>query len=318
MSTGISQSSGTNHVQDASHVLPARVNVYSLRNPADIELAAREIASGKIAAFYGGLYGIVKGVRPWGDHEDAETYWRVKTGRARYSKVPLLIKPQDAIRLIDFRLVHPEYRHLERRENFNMLFNSHGAPLHVIAPLREPLPFMRSAFKTDSQDLASQAQDDPTRSDRLTEYTTASFFWMDDPAWDSFATLASLYSKPRMFFGVSSFNNHGEQPPYTYEELLRDVSARGECKFDLVINDEMYEESGAFSSHTQIRLPTHHETPELVMVRRGALSADWFSSATGYPVHELESATTASRSPGISDAKLESDLRKFVSLRRAL
>ena len=60
------------------------VPVYSVRNPGDHELAARALAAGKVAAFYVGLYGIGKAVRPaWTWHDDAETYWRIKEGRPR-------------------------------------------------------------------------------------------------------------------------------------------------------------------------------------------------------------------------------------------
>jgi len=288
------------------------IPVYSLRNPSHHEPAARDLAAGATAAFYGGLYGIVRAVRPaWDEHEDAETYWRAKPGRPRWSKVPLFMKPQDALRLIDFRLVHPDYRHLERRELFVRLYESHGAPIHVIAPLKEPLRFLHPAFKTNREDLARQAQGDVMAWDRVVAHTTACFFWMADPMWESLATLANLYSGPRVFYGVSSFNEHGKHPPYTFVELLAQVEAGGACQFELVINDDLYEKTGAFSSHTQVRLPMVGEAPELIVVRRGSVGPEWLAASTGYPVRVLDSAGVASRRPGLTDADLQAGLERL-------
>ncbi|MCL4396077.1 MAG: hypothetical protein M1482_14965 [Chloroflexi bacterium] len=312
--------SGTeiSHTGDAAQDSSRRlVPVYSLRNPGDRELAARLLATGKTAAFYGGLYGIVKRVQPeWeAGPGGADTYWQVKAGRPRWSKVPLLIQPKDALRLIDFRLVHPQFQHLRKREHFERLYASHGAPLHVIAPLKEPLPFLHSAFKTSNADLREQAVDKVLTSDRLLPCTTAAFFWMTDPAWEQLAHLLGLYSKRRVFYGVSSFNEHGEQPQYTFDELSRVLERPGAPCVDLVINDEPYENTGAFSSHTQVRLPLSHEAPELIVFRRGAIGPEWLATSTGYPVRVLESASIASRSPGLTDDDLQCRLERFREAR---
>jgi len=122
---------------------------------------------------------------------DADVYWRIKVGRPEWAKVPLLIKPHAALYLIDFSLVHPAYRHLRHREAFARLWEAPGAPLHVIAPLKQPLRFLHPAFQTSGEDLRRQAADAQTTG-RLIGVSTASFFWMADRAWDAFATLLGL------------------------------------------------------------------------------------------------------------------------------
>ncbi|MHB8574832.1 MAG: hypothetical protein ACYDCQ_05815 [Dehalococcoidia bacterium] len=216
----------------------------------------------------------------------------------------MLARPRDALRFIDFTLVHPDFRRLARRETFEWLWASHGGPLHVIAPLKQPLRFLHPAFVTDADDLRQQVSAQCETADRVVSCATASFFWMPDSVWERLATLIALYSPPRTCIGVSSFNDHGEQPPYTYAGLIDDVARRGDVLFDAVLNDERYERMGAFSSHTQVRLPLVGESPELVVVRRGSVSHSWLATASGYPVRVLDSAGVASRYPGLTDEEL--------------
>ncbi|HLZ68894.1 MAG TPA: hypothetical protein VKV26_03190 [Dehalococcoidia bacterium] len=294
------------------------VPVYSLRNPQHHEPIGRALATGQTAAFYVGLYGIVKAVRAaWVAHDAAETYWRIKAGRPRYAKVPLLAKPQQALRLIDFVPVHPAFRHLARRDRFERLWTSHGAPLHVIAPLRQPLRFLDPAFVTSPADLDAYRRDDARAVDRAVAAPTASFFWMADPTWEDLATFTQLFSTARAFYGASSFNEHGQPPPYTFAQLASYVEGTEGNQFDLVINDELYERTGAFSSHTQVRLPLVDEPAELVVVRRGAVSPEWLADSTGYPVRVLGSAGVASRSPGLTDAELRAGLERLRAWRSA-
>ena len=295
---------------------PASVPVYSIRNPDHHEAIARALARGRTAAFYVGLFGIGQAIRPaWLGHDDAETYWRVKVGRPRWAKVPLFSKPSHALRLIDFGLVHPAFRHLARREAFERLWTGHGAPLHVIAPVRQPLRFLDPAVVTFHEDLVQHVTDDVDPRERVIAPATACFFWIADPMWDTVVTLAGLYSPPRVCFGASSLNDHGEQPPYTMAELRTFIDGRSTLPFDLVITDELYERSGAFSSHTQVRLPLVGEPAELIVVRRGCVSAEWLAESTGYPVRVMASAAIASRQAGLTDRELRARLEQFRAWR---
>lgn len=293
------------------------VPVYALRNPAHHDAIARALAQGKAAAFYVGLFGIGQAIRPaWLGHDDAETYWRIKAGRPRWAKVPMFCQPRRALACIDFRLVHPRFRCLAQREHFERLWSSHGVPLHVIAPVRQPLRFLDPALVTTAADLARQPSDRDGRTTAGAPPATACFFWVADPLWEHIVTLATLYGPARLVFGASSLNDHGEPPSYTLTELQQFVDQRGTAPFELVVTDALYERAGAFSSHTQVRLPFVNEPPELIVVRRGCMDAAWLAEATGYPVRVLPGATLASRQDGLTDADLRARLEQFTAQRR--
>lgn len=294
------------------------VPVYSLRIPHHHEAIARALAAGQPAAFYVGLFGLGQALRPaWLGHADAETYWRVKTGRPRWAKVPLFCQPHRALRLLDFRLVHPAFRHLARREHFERLWSSHGVPLHVIAPVRQPLRFLDPALVTSAADLRHQATGLAAPASQPLPPATVCCFWVADPLWEAVVSLATLYSPARVCFGASSLNDHGEAPPYTLADLHAFLTRRAPLPVALVITDELYERAGAFSSHTQVRLPFVDEPPALVVVRRGCLGADWLAEATGYPVRVLPQAGLASRHEGLSDATLRRRLEQLGAWRQA-
>ena len=290
----------------------AGLPVYSLREPRERDAAARELAAGRTGLFYLGLYTVVKTLRPpWVGDGGGEVFWRVKPERPRWSKLPMVIRPRDSIRLVDFSLVHPAFQRLRERPAWDQLWTAHGAPLHIIAPLRQPLWFVHPAFQTTPADLRAQAGTDPAAADRALPCTTASLFWMEDPAWHDFALRVGLYSPPRTFFGGTSFNAHGEHPPYTLAELAEFVQARGRLEAELVISDPVFEAAGVFSSHTMVRLPVRDEPPELVMTRRGSLGPEFLEEVTGHRVRVLDSVASASHQPGLSQEELERRLREF-------
>jgi hypothetical protein len=295
-----------------------RVPVYSLRDPRHRGAIVRALAAGQAAAFYLGLFTIIKALRPLEEGGDTgDLFWQVKPDRPRWSKLPLIIRPEDALPLIDFDLVHPDLWRLSLRDHFAGLWGSHGAPLHIIAPLRRPLPDLHPAFQTLPEDLREQAAAEAGAADRLLPCATASFFWMPDPAWDDLVDLLYRFSPPRTFLGGTSFNDHAQHPPYTYDELVAHVCRRGTFDVDLVITDELFEQAGVFSSHTMVRLPLVGESPELVVVRHGSITPERLAAGTGYPVRVLGSVKAASRRPGLSDEELEARLRRFHVWRTA-
>jgi hypothetical protein len=296
----------------------AKAPVYSIRDASERAQAARELASGKPALFYLGLYTLVKVLRPpWREGSGAEVFWQSKPDRPRWSKLPLLIRPQDSLRLVDFARVHPQFARFAAREHWESLWQVHGAPLHVIAPLREPLPFLHEAFRTTPQDLTEQARSNPLAADRALPCSTASLFWMEDTDWHDLALRVALHSPPRSFLGGTSFNDHGEHPPYTLEELRAYLARRDDIPFELIITDPWFESAGIHSSHTMVRLPLADESPELVMTRRGSVSPGFLQSVTGYHVRSLASTASASSQPGLSEAELERRLAAFSAERSA-
>lgn len=265
--------------------------VYSIRNFAHHREIARALASGNKAVMFGmGLWGIVKAVedprtqrRLPARRGESKVFWDVKVGRLRQSKIPVMVPPEAMDRLIDFGKLHPQYRHLRSRSARERLW-AHGAPFHGIFPLRGRT-HIDDAFVTYPDELPD---------DRRVPYPTVSIFWMEDPAWRNLALLASRMTS-RALLGVSSLNTHGEEPPFTYDELTALMTRKAEWDFDILVRDEATEPVNLKSSHTQIRFPLHFEEPECVVLRIGSFSPEAFAEMTGFPVRVHEHATVASR-----------------------
>ena len=296
---------------DGTRAIP----VYSIRDRAHVEAIAQAMSERRMAAFYGGLYGVIKGIRrPADDHpDDAEVYWQIKPDRPRSSKLPMFIRPADAMPLVDFEALHPEFRHLSDRARFEALWASHGGPVHFIVPLRDQLPELHPAFQTSTEGILRAAKGEA--GSRAPARVTASLMWMADAAWEGLAARLDALSDEPTYYGVSSFNDHGEHPPYTYAELVAFLDRKSDLPVDLIVNDEIFEASGAFSSHTQVRLPLVGEAAELILVRRGGMSPAWLTECTGYPVRSLEDAPQATRPEGLEDTDLQRRLELFRSLR---
>jgi hypothetical protein len=280
------------------------VPVFDVREPANRVVIARLLASGRPAAFYMGLFTIMRVVGPpWRDVAGAEMFWTVKRDRPSWSKLPIFVRPSRALRLADFTGVHPEFCDLRIRERFERLW-AHQAPLHVVTPLRRPHRFLPSATVTTPDDLVEASNVDRAARDRWLAWSTASMFWMADPAWEDLAVRLEVACRPRSWMVGSSFNDHGSPPPFTLNELTSHCAARHDLPFDLVITDRLLEECGGFSSHSLVRLPMRDEPPALVMLRWGSVSPTWLTQATGYDVRVLDSTTQASRPAGLTDHHL--------------
>jgi hypothetical protein len=289
----------------------ASVPVLSLRRADERAEAARLLAAGATAAFYLGLFTIVRLVRPpWREARPA-AFATVKPARPPWSKLPMVAAPRHSVRLVDAATVHPAFRHLVRREAWEGVWSSVGAPLHVIAPVRRPARFLPPSIVTDPADLEAQAV-----GDRLLPVATAAFFWFDDPCWRDLADTVARRAPRRSFLAGTSFNASGEQPPYTLEELDAALAARADLPVDVVVHDEVIEAAGVFGSHTMVRLPLGHEPPALVVTRDGSVGAEWITEATGFAVLRLGSTATASRRDGFDAAAIERNARALAGSSR--
>lgn len=306
---------GRRHIELDAACGARRAPVYTLRDPADRRLIARELAAGRSAAFYLGLFTIVKLLRPpWAEGAGGELFWQVKPERPRWSKLPMVTEPRHAIRFVDFSAVHPDLARLARREEWERLW-AHGLPLHVIAPLRGPLRFLHEAFRTTPHDLQGHAAAVATAADRYIPAETASFFWLSDPDWNALARDVARCAPARSYLAGTSFNRHGQHPPYTLDELQEHVRDRGDLEFDLVVHDELIEQAGLHSSHTMVRLPLAGQPPELLMTRLGSVSAGRLERELGLPVRVLDSVAEASRQPGLTQADVEARIAVLHGLR---
>lgn len=286
--------------------------VLSLRDAGDRAVIAERLAAGQPAAFYLGLFTVVKLLRPPWREGDSQMFWRVKPARPGWSKLPMLALPRHSVRLLDPTRLHPDVRHLARREAWEGIWRSVGAPLHVIAPVRRPLRWLHPAVATSPQDLAASAADRPEARDRVLDATTAACFWFDDPDWNDLAERVARRAPRGCVLGGTSFNEHGAHPPYTLAELVADLAERPDVPVSLVVTDERMEGAGVFSSHTMVRLPLVGEEPALVLAREGSVGEGWLTDALGLPVRRLASTATAARRPGTSAEEIERRARTLA------
>jgi len=282
--------------------------VFDIRDPRHEPEIVRRLVRGEPAAFYMGLFTIMQLVGP--PHRGggrAELFWQVKRNRPDWSKLPVFIRPRDALRLIDWAPVHPAFR-FRRRERFEALW-AHGAPMHVIAPLRDGLRTVNPSLITTADEAAAAAPD------RRVARRTAAMFWMQDPAWARLADALVRGAPRRRYLVGSSFNDHGEHPPYTLDELFAHTARRGDLPYGFVIDDPLLARCGGFSSHSLVRLPLLDETPELVMLRRGTVSPGWLTESTGLAVRTLASTTVASRRQDTTDTSLRTAFEELARRR---
>jgi len=254
--------------------LEKKIPIYSIRDLAHHKLIAQAVADEVPMVVYGGVWAVFKGVKR--RSEGAGFFKVAKPGRPPESKVPMVCRPEDTQSFIDWSHVHPDFRHLRRRENFTKLWATHGAPLHLVAPIRSSLSSLPEEFKTSPEEFNARYPDAQAIS-----CATAAFYWREDPYWRHFATLTSRYTHTQTYLGVSSFNPHGEEPPYTFGELVEQVKI-GRIPFELIVCDHIYENSRAFGSHTQMRLPLVGEEPKFSVLRLGSFSPQGFGKATGF------------------------------------
>jgi hypothetical protein len=284
--------------------------VYDIRDRSCTDEIARRLATGEPAAFYMGMFTIMQAVGPPNRQAaTGELFWQVKRERPIWSKLPVFLRPRDALRLIDFGAVHPEFRHrLRTREAFTRLW-SHGAPMHVVAPLRDGLRTVNSVLVATPDEAAAAS------ADRRTEQRTAAMFWMQDAAWAALADALARRCPPRRFLVGSSFNDHGEHPPYTLAELFAATAKRSDLAYGFVIHDPLLESCAGHSSHSLVRLPQIADEPVLHMLRQGSVSPSWLHETTGFAVEKLASATMAVRRTGISDGDLRSAFEQLAAAR---
>lgn len=270
-----------------------KIPIFDLRNLDDHEAIASSIAIGARVAFFGGVWGVFKGV----EHTKKEElfFHIIKTGRPKEAKIAMLTQPKVAVDMIDWSKVHPQFRNLQDPQEFDRLWSSHGSFLHIIGPVSPELYDLPGVFITTPEDFKARY---PNL--KPIKHSTACFVWHDDPYLENVVKRTEELSPKKIHIGVSTLNTHGQEPPYAYEELIGYLSdGRIDPRaIDLVVRDKIYEDYEAFGSHTQIRVPLDSEEPVLKVVRIGSLSPDGFRNSTGYDLEVIPDAKDVRRFPG--------------------
>lgn len=261
-----------------------QIPIFDIRNKGEQEKIAEAFANYKKIAMFGGVWGIFKAV-PEGAREE-NYFHRVKKGRPKEAKVAMLISPENSHGLIDWDRVHPNLQILKSKSEYKQLWNSHGAFLHIIAPVNS-YKAIPDVFQTTPEDYGKRYPGNDINTN------TACFIWKDDPYLDNVSRIAKGMYKTKSYIGVSTLNAHGKEPPLTYSGLAEQM-LNGEIdlnEIDVIVRDSIYEQrTDALGSHTQIRLPLANETPVLKVVRLGSYSPAGFSQKTGHKTEVIPNA----------------------------
>ncbi len=291
--------------------LSKTIPIYNFRILAHHEPAAQAIADGQRMAMYGGVWAGLEAQKR--NSPGGEFFWRVKItgaageiGRPQEAKPPVMMRPEDAVGRIDWRKHHPKIASLSDFWNFRKLWEEHGAYLHIIAAIRPSFYSFPQRFKTTAREFQARYPQFPAIG-----ADTFAIFWREDPFLRHFATLVARNSHIPMYTAVTTLNPHGEEPPYTFDELLADIRNR-RCRIEminLILTDPLYESCKTFGSHTQAILPFCGEDPTIKIVRIGSLSPEGLEKATGLRCEVLPGAKDVKKNPG---ENLDDSLREMM------
>lgn len=285
-----------------------QVEVFHCREDSQKEMIARRLAEGTPCVAFGvGLYGlsvVVDDPRRKKNPYAMDAFFVAKLGRNPHAKIPIFISPKDMYLVIDWDAMHPEFaKYLQVREQREKLWRE-GVAFHLVVPVPKDAHYIHDVLITTPEDLKYAKKPEEQMVDR----NTVSAFWWHDPDWEEIADKVKRYN-PFGIAGISSFNEHGQQPAYTFKEVIKFIYETGKCPFSMVVRDEIGEAIGVKSSHPQYRVPFKGEPAEWVVVRHGAISIDRWLAATDspFPARKLISATVAARA-----SSREEDLSDLV------
>lgn len=273
-----------------------QVRVYHCREDSQKEAIARGLAEGKPCVAFGvGLYGlsvVVDDPRRKKNPNTADAFFAAKSGRDPHAKIPIFMPPKDMYLVADRDVMHPEFaKYLGDREKREKLWES-GVAFHLVLPVPKNAHYVNEVLITTPDDLKYARKPE----EQMVNVNTVSAFWWHDPDWEEIADMVKKYN-PFGIAGISSFNEHGQQPAYTFDEVIKFIYETGKCPFDMVVRDEIGEPIGVKSSHPQYRVPLKGEKAEWIVVRHGAIDIDkWLKAVDSpFPARKLSTATVAVR-----------------------
>lgn len=245
------------------------IPVYNLRNDSHKEDIAKALISGKPGTAFGvGNYGYVVGI----DNPRRERhpnswmeFWNFKPERPKDAHIPILLPPKYWNSIVDFSKIHPDFKSLFTREKLNKLYKD-AVIFHIVAPTFDFAPHINHPALITNENGSK----------------SVSAFWWDDPDMEEIADIA-IRLDPNMLIGISSFNDHGENPAFSYEEVIGYILKKKRVPFEFIVRDPIGEEVQVRSSHPQFKVPEKGEKGIWKVVRRGSRSVKRFLTATGLP-----------------------------------
>ncbi|MBI2031905.1 MAG: hypothetical protein HYT08_04805 [Candidatus Levybacteria bacterium] len=237
------------------------ISVFNIRNNSHKPNIAKALVSGDpVCAFGIGNYGLAIGIedpRRGRTPHVWEGWWKFKPERPSDNKVPMLLPWKHWSRVIDKRKTHPKVRPLFEYENLQRLFRE-GIVFHVKAETFDIAPH-----------IDSRAFIQVENGKRM-----VSVLLWDDPDLYEVADLA-YRQDPQVIVGISSYNPHGENPAFTFEEVIDQIKKTGRIGFKYCVRDSLCE--GFVKSSMAIFVV---EGDHFYEQRRGSISAERFLAAT--------------------------------------
>lgn len=249
------------------------VPVYNCREDSHHERIATQMANHDAAVAFGvGLYGLgalIHDPRVTEFKESYKAFFRAKSGRLELDRIPLQTPPKYLLEHMDIAKVHPDFRRYfntrEAREDFWRI----AIAIHILGPVKENSPKIHEILITTSE--VWQKKQAPK--DQWRNYPTASFFWWDDPDWENIANIMER-KNPDSIMGISSFNEHREDPAWSFEDILKFIETKRIVPFQLVVTDPIGESVGVKSSFAQLQVPSLDDKPEWIIYRDGPNDID--------------------------------------------
>lgn len=249
-----------------------QVPVYNCRIDSHHEPIATHMANHEaVVAFGVGLYGlgaVVHDPRVPKHRDSYEAFFKAKSGRSELDRIPLQTPPKYLLEYMDITQVHPNFRRYfstrEAREDFWKI----AIAMHILGPIKKS-PRVHEIFET----TAEMWEKKQAPKDQWRDYSTASFFWWHDPDWEKIADIMER-KNPDSVMGISSFNEHREDPAWTFDDVIAFIKAKKIVPFQLVVRDPVGEAVGVKSSFTQLQVPSVNDKPEWVIYREGPTDLD--------------------------------------------
>lgn len=271
------------------------VPIFNCREDSHKDKIARMLASGASAVAFGsGLYGLSANL--WwnvsGKPDRSNVFFEAKSKREVFQRIPMFAPPKILPYVVEMDLIHPEFkRYLGTREKRETLWKE-GAAFHLLLPVKKSNRHIHPIMITSPEDLRLAGKPP----EQIPSVDTISFFWWHDRDWSDIVDMVEMYDG-KGYAGISSFNEHKEPPAFNLDGVIDFVNRKGICPFDMVIQDPIGESIGVCSSHPQFKIPLKGEKAEIVVIRKGAISAEGWHKATNlsFPLKVLDSAAIAAR-----------------------
>ncbi len=256
------------------------IPVFDLRQQSHHNLIARYYADYKIGVIFGiGLYGatsLVEFPRIGKYPQSAQAFWKVKQDRSVLDRIPLHIHPKDLPSIIDKDAIHEEFLPYIKTRKAREFFYQQGVAIHLIVPVKKDYSRLHPIFVTKPEDWKVKG----VPKDQWLNVPTVAAFWWHDP------DMEQIYLKvrrlnPHAYAGISSFNDHGEEPAWDEQGVLKYLNKKNKYPFDFMVTDPGSEKRGVKSSHPQIAIPLKGEQSVWKVYRTGATDIEAFLKRLG-------------------------------------